>query len=298
MHNALLNSQEVISGINNSDTGGGGLGFPSVSWSGRVPGINGKGAFVITADQIIGKYDENVLSDWSFGKEFIGGEMKEVYYTDKMMAVPVAWRTCWVKYGSDRRIEGRWGKYTKRTPDMNMGGAKTNTQVILYIPSLNNYALMGLSGVSKTVAWDNDQSNQRYSTFPLGIVQRLEAVAAKASEVLTEQNNTNVQVSPNMTFLVTFENFLDEQSGEPKIFKVGSGDKTSQMFAPTIYADPDEWEKAYAGDGMFNKFVKDYMDTFSEWVAEWPAVGEISQGKIGSDTAQAAPQFSDDPLPF
>jgi hypothetical protein len=295
MISALINSQEVVRDMSDEQHGGG-LGFPSVSWAGRVPGVGGKGAFVITADQINGKYDETVLSDWQFGKEFIGGEMKEVYSTSDMNAVPVAWRTCWVKYGNDRRIEGRWGKYTKRTPEMS--GSKTNTQVVLYLPSLKDYVLLGLSGVSKTVAWDNDQSNSRYSEFPLGIQQRLENIASAASEALTEQHGSEVVVAPNMTFLVTFTNFLDENGSDPKIFKVGSGDKTSQMFAPTIYDKPEDWERLYVGDGMYSKFVADYVETFKEWVAEWPAAGAITYGKQ-EDTAevQAEPAPIGD-LPF
>ena len=293
MLNALLDNQNVITSMN-QDTGGGGLGLPSVSWSGRVPGVNGKGAFIITADQIIGKYDETVLGDWQYGKEFIGGEMKEVYYTDEMLAVPVAWRTCWVKYGQGRKIEGRWGKFTKRTPEMQ--GSKTNTQVVIYLPSLKDYALLGLSGVSKTVAWDNDQGNPRYSEFPLGIKQRLDAVAAKASEVLTEENSTDVSVSPNMTFMVKFENFVDPSTGDPHIFKVGSGDLTSQMFAPTIYADPDSWKDFYVGDGMFKKFIADYVDKFKDWVDEWPAVGPIDSG-YKQDDAKVQEDNTDD-LPF
>ena len=292
MISALMaaDSQSLIGDIEGTQQAGG-LGFPSISWSGKVPGVNGKGAFVITADQIEGNEDKTLLSDWDFGKVFIGGAMKEAYYTHDMVCVPVAWRTCWIKLSPERRVEARWGKFTKRTPEM--AGSKTNTQVVVYLPSLKGYALLGLTGVSKTVAWDNDQKNKRYAQYPLGIQQLLSEVAKKASEALSDSKGGTVKVAPNMTFMVTLTNFLDDK-GEPKIFSVGE-DATSNMFAPTVYANPEKWEELYVGDGMYLKFVEDYIATFKSWTEEWVPVGLIGDTAKKAEAQQA---FDDHDNPF
>lgn len=292
MISALVSSQEHIDDMNDESRGGG-LGFPSITWAGKVPGQGGQGVFIITADQIEGKYDESVLSDWDYGPVFLGGERKDAYYTSDMVCVPIAWRTCWVKHDSNRRVVGRWGKYTKRTPEM--GGSKTNTQVIVYLPSLKDYALLGLGGVSKTVAWDNDQKNSRYASYPLGIQQVLTSVAQAASDALTEQHGSTVRVAPNLTFMVTLTNFLGDD-GEPHIFTVGST-TTSQMFIPTTYANPDEWEKLYVGDGMFNEFLNKYIESFKGWVAEWPSSGAIGDNQK-TEAPAVAQAVEDEDVPF
>lgn len=291
MISALLTLQEQIADIMDDAPQAGGLGLPSISWSGKVPGVNGKGAFVITSDQITDNEDGTLLSDWERGKVFIGGAMKDAYYTSDMVCVPIAWRTSWLKQTPDRRIVARWGKFTKRTPEM--AGSKTNTQVILYLPSLHGYALLGLTGVSKTVAWDNDQKNSRYAQYPLGVQQLLSQVAAKASEDLSASNKGTVRVAPQMTFMVTLTNFLDED-GTPKIFVVGDEAKSS-MFAPTVYVDPEKWETMYVGDGKYVEFTNKYIETFKAWVEEWPAVGLI--GSTEQATEHKAVNVNDE-LPF
>ena len=213
-----------------------------------------------------------------------------VLKAEVMRCVPIAERarqivTVGKGYGAR---EHYYGLYTPRDKRIQGDSFSFHYQVLVSLDGLppDELVVLGLRGFTKTVSWNHD--GKRYSDFPVGVKQRLQAYIDNAPDPYNS-------LPLFYTWIIDLRGHYTD--GEPTYIGVGPG---GQTFVQPFSVDMNTGGKGYpdtrfVGGEMFQMYQEMYRDIGQPWEKEWDSFeGDDSTSGNGAPTYNRAEPVGDE----
>lgn len=265
--------------------------YPSAVWHSQYTG-NPKESKFWTIDREALSAMPGPSGFWTEDKIRFGNDPNSlptpVFKTEVMRCVPIAKRArqiITVGKGSSAR-EHYYSLYTPRDKRIQGDGFSFHYQILTSLAGLppDELVVLGLRGFTKTVSWSHD--GKRYSDFPVGVEQRLQAYIDNAPDPYNS-------LPMFYTWVIDLRGHYTE--GEPTYIGVGPGGETFvQPFSVDMSTGGKGYPKTrFVGGEMFKIYEELYRAIGAPWAKEWDSFsGDDSTGQ----TEAVAPPNGADPI--